>query len=163
MTGINDGRTRGFTLVEILIVVVILAILAAIVIPQFTEASDQARANALIDDLRTIRSQIQLYTVQHRDTLPTNQLVNQLTRWSTISGATRTRPSATYRFGPYVQAFPKNPISGISTVRFRTLASQTFSPQAADGGWWYNTATGEFRANLRNIWLAEDGTRLNQK
>jgi len=61
---------RGFTLVEILIVVVILGILAAIVIPQFTQASTEAKANSLCSDLQTMRSQIELYKVQHNDVAP---------------------------------------------------------------------------------------------
>ncbi|MHC4765507.1 MAG: type IV pilin protein, partial [Planctomycetota bacterium] len=52
---------QGFTLIEILIVVVILGILAAIVIPQFTDASQEAAASNLRSQLQTIRSQIELY------------------------------------------------------------------------------------------------------
>src|SRR4026207_276153 len=64
-------RTTGFTLVEILIVVIILGILAAIVIPQFTNASQDARESSLLSQLQTLRSQIELYKLQHRDTWPT--------------------------------------------------------------------------------------------
>ena len=60
----------GFTLVEILIVVVILGILAAIVIPQFTSASTEAKESSLVSNLQTIRSQIELYKIQHNDILP---------------------------------------------------------------------------------------------
>ena len=51
------ARTRraGFTLVEILIVVIILGILAAIVIPQFTNASQDARESSLLSQLQTLR------------------------------------------------------------------------------------------------------------
>ena len=60
----------GFTLVEILIVVVILGILAAIVIPQFTDASTEAKTSSLCSDLQTVRSQLELYKIQHNDALP---------------------------------------------------------------------------------------------
>jgi prepilin-type N-terminal cleavage/methylation domain-containing protein len=56
---------HGFTLIEILIVVVILGILAAIVIPQFTDAAGEASRANLQSQLQTIRSQIELYNVQN--------------------------------------------------------------------------------------------------
>jgi|SRR3989339_325713 len=58
---------KGFTLVEILIVVVILGILAAIVIPQFTNASTEAMENSLKSDLHTMRAQLELWKVKHGD------------------------------------------------------------------------------------------------
>src|SRR5204862_2599192 len=65
----NAYRTRktGFTLVEILIVVIILGILAAIVIPQFTSASQDARKNSLVSQLQTIKAQLELSRLQHLD------------------------------------------------------------------------------------------------
>src|SRR5205085_7357056 len=71
----------GFTLVEILIVVIILGILAAIVIPQFTSASQDARKNSLTSQLQTIRSQLELYKLQHLDKLPST-LVGSSPDWS---------------------------------------------------------------------------------
>lgn len=52
---------RGFTLVEILIVVVILGILAAIVVPQFTTAADDARIGNMDTQISTIQNQIELF------------------------------------------------------------------------------------------------------
>ena len=64
-------KHKGFTLVEILIVVVILGILAAIVIPQFSDASTQSKVSSCLSSLQSLRSQIELYKIQHNDTPPT--------------------------------------------------------------------------------------------
>jgi prepilin-type N-terminal cleavage/methylation domain-containing protein len=59
-----SNHRRGFTLIEILIVVVILGILAAVVIPQFTNATDDASLSAARTQLQTLRSQIEVYRAQ---------------------------------------------------------------------------------------------------
>src|SRR5437016_14045133 len=64
------GRRGAFTLIEILIVVVIIGILATIVIPQFSNASINARENTLKDELRYLRTQIVVYKAQHHDIAP---------------------------------------------------------------------------------------------
>ncbi|MBC24315.1 MAG: hypothetical protein CMJ32_10425 [Phycisphaerae bacterium] len=61
---------RGFTLIEILIVVVILGILAAIVIPQFTDAAQDANVSSARSQLQSMRSQIELYRVQNNGQMP---------------------------------------------------------------------------------------------
>jgi type II secretion system protein G len=58
------GRNRAFTLIEILIVVVILGILAAVVVPQFTNAADDANDAAVRSQLQTLRGQIELFRAQ---------------------------------------------------------------------------------------------------
>lgn len=55
---------NAFTLIEILIVVVILGILAAVVVPQFTNAADDANDAAVRTQLQTLRGQIELYRAQ---------------------------------------------------------------------------------------------------
>src|SRR5256885_8451024 len=108
------NRKTGFTLVEILIVVIILGILAAIVIPQFTNASQDARESALLSQLQTLRSQIELYKLQHKDALPdlvTNR--NPMTTKTDSDGNPSAAPDA---FGPYMQSAPTNPINTLSTV-----------------------------------------------
>jgi len=140
-------RTRGFTLVEILIVVVILGILAAIVIPQFTDASTEAKSSSLMSDLQTMRSQIQLYKIQHNDKWPgiadgTHTagagFAASLTAETTIAGELGAG------YGPYVQQIPTNGFNG-----FDTILEAGATPGAADNttGWFYNNVTGDFRAN----------------
>jgi len=93
----------GFTLVEILIVVVILGILAAIVIPQFTNASSEAKLSSLCTDLQTLRSQIELYKCEHNDTPPSLlNFVAQMTAKTDVNGA------AGGTLGPYLQKVPVN-------------------------------------------------------
>ena len=111
-------NTRGFTLVEILIVVIILGILAAIVIPQFTNASNDARQNSIASTLQTLRSQIELYKIQHADAPPPAasflvQMQNASnTTGTTVAGGT----DATHTLGPYIQAAPVNPANGQTAV-----------------------------------------------
>ena len=131
----------GFTLVEILIVVVILGILAAIVIPQFTEASTEARESSLRTDLQTLRSMIELYAVQHNDVNPTLAgFVNQMTLQSDINGTVPPAAGMT-ALGPYIQQIPTNP--------FNTLATLDGTGTAGDGvaGWEYDESNGDIHAD----------------
>ena len=112
---VRQNRKSGFTLVEILIVVIILGILAAIVIPQFTNASTSARVASLQGQLQTLRSQIQLFKLQHNDVLPdlvTNQW-NQLMSKTNVTGAVDT--TATGIYGPYLESTPSNPLNSNNT------------------------------------------------
>jgi general secretion pathway protein G len=69
-THISVSKQSGFTLVELLIVAIILAILAAIVVPQFASSTDDARDSALRSNLSGIRGAIDLYTQQHGSVFP---------------------------------------------------------------------------------------------
>ena len=142
---------KGFTLVEILIVVIILGILAAIVIPQFTEASNDARESALASDLQTVRSQLELYKVQHLEVYPhldengaadTGNFKNRMTGRTDLDATI----NASGAFGPYLQQFPANPFASTNQdgVNFGTA-----DPAPGDGtsGWYFNTSTGKFSAN----------------
>jgi len=91
---------RAFTLIEILIVVVILGILAAIVIPQFTDASQDAMDANVRSQLQTLRSQIELYDVQNPATAYKGPNAEPLaTFWVPLVA------------GDYLQQAPRNPLS----------------------------------------------------
>jgi general secretion pathway protein G len=126
-------KSRGFTLVEILIVVIILGILAAIVIPQFTNASSDARNNSVASTLQTLRGQIELFKIQHGDVPPKDAAALMACLTGQTSAADTTGTGGAGTLGPYVQSFPVNPVNGWSTAA---------GAAAANVGWVYTTATG---------------------
>ena len=133
-------RNSAFTLVEILIVVIILGILAAIVIPQFTQASNDARTNALASDLQTVRSQIQLYKVQHLDNFPGTTIATVLISRTNNAGIVGTDPNA-FPYGPYLMKMPTNAYQASNAVKTSGAAG------SGSEGWCYDPASGAFNAN----------------
>ncbi len=59
---------KGFTLIELLIVVAIIAILAAIAVPNFLEAQTRSRVSRVVSDMRTFATAIEAYTVDYNAT-----------------------------------------------------------------------------------------------
>lgn len=146
--GVTEMKAKsGFTLVEILIVVVILGILAAIVIPQFTDASTEAKLSSLCSDLQTIRSQIELYKVQHNDDLPGTvtgvDFVAAMTGYTNVAGVVQGGPG-TDIYGPYLQQMPQNPFNDSAVI---DVDGTLGGGEAGGTGWFYNTTTGDFRAD----------------
>jgi prepilin-type N-terminal cleavage/methylation domain-containing protein len=60
----NVNRIRGFTLVEIMIVVAIIALLAAIAVPGFLRARKRAQASRILNDLRLIDAAVDQYAIE---------------------------------------------------------------------------------------------------
>ena len=141
---------KGFTLIEILIVVIILGILAAIVIPQFTSASQDARKNSLTSQLQTIRSQIELYKLQHLDKLP--PVLQAGTGWSDLTNQSKadmtTGATTAFPFGPYLQSAPTNSLNGATGI-LTVSADQTLGGSVSSGsgkGFVFQTANGKIWA-----------------
>ncbi len=136
-------QSSGFTLVEILIVVIILGILAAIVIPQFTNASTDARKSSLTTQLQSLRQQIALYQLQHNNTVPalvTGAGWPLLTEYTDVSGNVSTTSDATHIYGPYLESIPSNPLTPTATAT-NIAADASGSP-----GWVYSETTGKICA-----------------
>jgi type II secretion system protein G len=65
MLQVFTGRKRGFTLIELLIVVAIIAILAAIAVPNFLEAQVRSKVSRVKSDMRSIDTALQAYYVDN--------------------------------------------------------------------------------------------------
>jgi len=149
MTGKSRLAGRaGFTLIEIMIVVIILGILAAIVVPQFSNASESARQNTLKDELRYLRTQIVVYNAQHLDVSPgypggsptatptVSDFLAQMTSYSDQSSNLSSTYTNVFQFGPYLTQMPANPISSLSTITIVANGAAIPSPDGTTG-WIY--------------------------
>jgi general secretion pathway protein G len=160
-------RTRsGLTLVELLIVVIILGVLAAVAIPQFSSSTDDARLATLDTTLSEFRNAIELYYHQHNNAYPgatkhtdgsattttaqaDSAFSAQMNLYSSAAGVTSTTRTATYKYGPYLKnGLPKNPYNALATVKC-DIATTDISSIASDGatGWKFYVNTGRIIAN----------------
>jgi type II secretory pathway pseudopilin PulG len=149
----------AFTIVEVLIVVFALVILAAVVIPQFSRASQQSRQSSLKDVLQYFKTQIAVFKAQHQDVPPgypgadptsgpsIRAMASQLTEYSDVFCDLSPRPGTAFQFGPYVKEMPVNPVNGMNTVE---MVGNNQSIPAPDGrtGWIYKPQTQELTPNL---------------
>lgn len=167
------GRLQqGFTLVELLIVVIILAILAAIVIPQFSGATTDAKEAALDSNLGGLRNAVELYKAQH-STYPggvattggtcaatkgtglintAQAFMDHLLMYSDASGNTCSVGDATtFKYGPYIRkGVPNDAVTGKGSVAADIVVTTTgapIAPAAATGGWAYDTKSGQIVMN----------------
>ncbi|HOA73129.1 MAG TPA: type II secretion system protein [Phycisphaerae bacterium] len=132
-------RARGLTLIEVLIVVIVLALLAAIITPQFSRAEQDTRLEVLKTHLLDVRAQIRLYRAQHGDRLPEIEtFVEQMTQRTTQDGQTRVNGQHEQTFGPYLESLPINPYTGENRVSDGPVGTSD---------WYYDPVSGLFRAN----------------
>jgi general secretion pathway protein G len=94
---------RGFTLIEIMVVVVILAVLGALVVPKILENVDKARVTRAQSDLRAIETALDLYRLDNFKYPTTEQGLAALVKQPADSTITNYRP------GGYLKAVPKDP------------------------------------------------------
>lgn len=134
----SKNRRDGFTLIEVLIVVTIMAVLAATIIPQFTTSADEARQSQLAFNLHSLQSQIHLYHLQHNSLFP--DVLTKLTIKTDLDGTV----NAAGAYGPYIVGgqMPDNP-----NTKSNAVTASVDGSVPAGGGWLYNSATGQIWAD----------------
>jgi prepilin-type N-terminal cleavage/methylation domain-containing protein len=173
----NPIRQSGFTLVELLIVVIILAILAAIVVPQFSSATTDANEAALDSNIGALRSAVELYKAQHNGAYPgavaTNAgagcaapgakgtaaaagaqaLIDELSYASDGNGNTCTVADTAngYKYGPYLRTgIPNETINKKGSAVADIAITSTGAPivpAVTTGGWAYDYKSGQIVMN----------------
>jgi general secretion pathway protein G len=137
------SRRHAFTTIELLTVVVVLAILVAVLIPNFTGAVGDAEHGVAMANLRSLRQQIALYKAQHNGKVPNASLAQLLIK-TDVDG----NPGAD--FGPYLAAVPTNPFTKSNKVTATADHPPSAASSASDRGWLYHEISGA-------IWLDEAG------
>jgi general secretion pathway protein G len=132
---------RAFTLIEVVIVIVIIGIIAAIAIPRLSKAGEGSAEAALQADLAVMQRAVSFYEAEHAAKPTAADVVAQLTQYTDDTGATAAARSATYKFGPYLRGIPKLPAGP------NKGASGVAAAPAAGVGWIYDETSGDFTAN----------------
>lgn len=169
MISLRKTRNQdGFTLVELLIVVIILAILAAIIVPQFSAATDDATQSAYDTNIANIRAAVDLYRQQHNAypgavtstgvCTPAGSsnigaaanteaaFLAQLQNYTNSAGVACDGTDTTFRYGPYLKDdIPVNPLGdpAINTVAIVSAGLLGMTSGGSEG-WRFDTVTGEF-------------------
>ncbi len=136
-------RKKAFTLIELLIVISILGIMAAIVMPMFQGNLQQTREAAAKDNLRILRTTIEAYTAKNNG-IPPGYVNNE-------PPTLTTRRGLGYQLiddGHYVLHFPENPFSGNTQI----LPVDTMPDEATgEYGWLYQPSTKQIRLDWPGV------------
>ena len=157
----------GFTLIEMLIVVILLGILAMLIIPQISVSTSDANLNTLKSNLASMRNATELYYHQHNQVYPgavsesdgstattdanaPAAFLAQLTQYSDIDGEVSTSKTGNYIYGPYLKspALPTNPYNNLATLGCDVdMADITDRAPVGATAWFFHPMTGVYFAN----------------
>lgn len=139
-------------MVEILIVVLLLSIVAAIAVPKFVDAGDDAKESQLRANIDLLRHQIALYQVQHNGLLPHldaegrpsyGQAISRLLSKTDVDG----QITSDGEYGPYLNVWPANPFVEGPTAAAVRIGLQAWPPRDGRSGWYYCVDNGMISAN----------------
>ncbi len=140
-------RKKAFSLIELLIVISILGIMAAIVLPMFRDNIQKTKEAAAKDSLRILRTVIETYAAKNNG-IPPGYTDNDPTQMPQGINVFRQLVNP----GGYLKSMPENPFNGMNGLV--AVNNSTAFPTEADGksGWVYKPATKEIRVN----WTGKD-------
>ena len=101
---IGDREQRGFTLLEVMVVVVILGILAALVVPKIISRPDEARIIAAKQDIASLMQAIKLYRLDNQRYPTTEQGLQAL-----LAKPVTAPIPLNWKPGGYIERLPKDP------------------------------------------------------
>jgi type II secretory pathway pseudopilin PulG len=156
-------RKNRVSLVEIVIALVLFGLMAALAVPNFTQASEPSRDESLRRSLAVLRIAIEMYYDDH-DAYPGRReagggygqggsaaaFVNQLNKYTNPQGRVCQTRSGEFCYGPYLRAVPRCAISANDASAavhvVRGTDGPTYTP-GVDAGWVYNCDSGYIVAN----------------
>jgi prepilin-type N-terminal cleavage/methylation domain-containing protein len=159
----NLQDNTGFTLIEILIVVLLLGILATIMIDQLSTSTAEVRLNMLKTNLGNLRGAVRHYYFQHNAVYPGSHshldgtgvssdaeaeaaFLSQLVHYSAANGRTALSGSSEYPYGPYIKdaALPPNPFNHKENLvcDYDQVDITQRDSGGADAGWKFYPRTG---------------------
>ena len=165
----RPAAKRALSLVELVVVIAILGIVAALIIPRMTRADVDSAGPVLRERLSVLRTAIELYYHDH-GAYPGQRadgtsagvagaqaaFIAQLTRYTNADGRVSDKSGPTFCFGPYLQnGIPPCPLgaqaglSGVYMVGDRFVPA--FTADATDAGWIYNFQTGYIAVNADEV------------
>ncbi len=156
MTKRMAKRSRGFSLLELVIVVSIIGIIAAIAIPRFSRATAGASDAALTGDLAVMRNAIDMFAAEHGGTFPAlATIVAQLTTYTNAGGTANATKTTSYIYGPYLRKVPALPVGA------KKGQTGIDDEVGATIGWIYTAATGDIKAATADSEVDATGTKYN--
>jgi prepilin-type N-terminal cleavage/methylation domain-containing protein len=143
----------GFTIVEVLIVVLILTIVAVIAVPRFTGATDDTRENRLAVDIKTVRQAIERYRLHHHANrgphLDESGALDMENFQERLLGKTdadgKVNPDGEH--GPYLMEWPTNPFVPNNVAGDITVGATLVPKRNGQTGWYYDVNSCTFSAN----------------
>lgn len=132
---------RGFTLIEMVVVVLIIGIVAAVAVPRVFNLAGNAQENAMRQSLRVVRDAIEVHKAAN----------------GMFPGETGTEADFIADLATSLRRFPENPLKGTAKIAVKTDGAAITGTVTGDAAWQYDSVSGQFVANSNGI--SSDGVR----